>query len=258
MTDEQMWNMGFIPEWLKKELAAMGFLKPHPLPSWLGGGTVMAFAMASGPGPVVDKPVEQWRAVFDGTYEVSDAGNVRRAKPGIATFVGRPLMPLMSAGGYAQVALALAGQSKVAQRRVYIHRLVMEAFCGPCPDGHAFNHKNGNKLDNNLTNPEYVTYSGNSRHALDNLPRRRGPKKPVEPLKGPQTGDMHWSRRMPEKVARGERMGASKLTAEQVQYIKTSVANGPRGTQRRVAAELGISVAQCSRIVRGVRWSHVK
>lgn len=56
----------------------------------------------------------------------------------------------------------------------YIHRLVAEAFIGEIPKGMAINHKDGNKLNNDVSNLEIVTYSENIRHAdktgLRNMP----------------------------------------------------------------------------------------
>lgn len=89
---------------------------------------------------------EKWIPFRSGEYEVSDLGNFRRATPGISTFVGRPLQPLESATGYLQVALRIDGRSL----RLYAHRVVAEAFLGPCPVGHVVNHKDCNKRNNAL------------------------------------------------------------------------------------------------------------
>jgi hypothetical protein len=203
-------------------------------------------------GGVID---EEWCEIWDGFYEVSSLGNMRRAKPGISTFVGRPIKPVASATGYAMVALCSREPGRRQPTR-YLHRLVIEAFRGPCPDGHVVNHIDGNKQNNALSNLEYVTHQENSRHALANLPRFRGPKKEKMPLKGQQTGDRHWSKRMPERVARGERMGASKLTEASVAQIKIRLAAGEQ--QKSLALEFGVSIAQLSRIARGKRWAHVE
>jgi hypothetical protein len=192
---------------------------------------------------------EEWRSFREGTYEVSNLGNIRRAVPGISTYVGRPLLPAHSPTGYAHAAFTIGGKPV----RVYVHRMVLEAFVGPCPSGHVVNHLNGDKLDNRLENLEYCTQRDNVRHALAR-PRRRGPSKPKAPLKGRPKGDEHWSRRNPEKVARGER-GHSKLTEEQVRTIKIALGQGE--AQSALARRFGISVAQMSRIAQGKRWAHV-
>lgn len=227
--DELMWRCGFMPDWLKRELEPR--MVPMRLPPWLCG-----------------EAEEEWRPFRDGTYDVSSHGRIRRAKPGIATFVGRPVQPVASGTGYAQVHLS--------RQRFYVHRVVAETFLGPCPDGHLVNHKDANKTNNALSNLEYVTARQNVQHALATVKRRRGPTKPKPPLKGPQRGDDHWSRRTPGRVARGERMGASKLTADIVVAIRTRVAAGEK--QCDLAREFEISVAQTSRIVRGTRWAHVE
>jgi len=84
---------------------------------------------------------EEWRSFREGTYEVSNLGNIRRAVPGISTYVGRPLLPAHSPTGYAHAAFTIGGKPV----RVYVHRMVLEAFVGPCPSGHVVNHLNGQR-----------------------------------------------------------------------------------------------------------------
>lgn len=63
--------------------------------------------------------------------------------------------------GYREVVL-----SEGARRRsVRVHRLIMEAFEGVAPKAIQVNHKDGNKLNNCLSNLEYVTVTQNSHHA---------------------------------------------------------------------------------------------
>jgi len=47
----------------------------------------------------------------------------------------------------------------------YVHRLVAEYFIGSIPEGYCVNHKDGNKLNNDVNNLEIVSYSENTRHA---------------------------------------------------------------------------------------------
>lgn len=193
---------------------------------------------------------ETWKEIHDGFYEVSDLGRIRRAKPGISTFVGRIVSPNLGAGGYLQVQL----NGSIKQRR-YLHHLVAESFLGPRPDGHVVNHKDCNRQNNALENLEYLTYSQNSRHAFLRNGRPKGPTKPKVPLKGKQVGDKHWSRRNPHLIARGTKMPHCKLTPELVVSARVRVASGE--SQTLLAAELGISVAQMSRIIRRTRWTYV-
>lgn len=66
------------------------------------------------------------------------------------------LVPLGRQGYYKRV--------DIDGKYVSIHRLVLEAFIGPCPKGHCANHKNGKKDDNRIENLEWVTFSENSKH----------------------------------------------------------------------------------------------
>jgi hypothetical protein len=192
---------------------------------------------------------EAWKPWRDGTYEVSTLGNVRRAKPGISTFVGRPVQPIASSTGYSQVTLLSDGK----RHRIYVHQAIAEAFLGPRPDWHVVNHKDANKQNNAPSNLEYVTHRGNSIHAAENVQRRRGPTMTKAPKKGPQRGDDHWTKRMPDRIARGSRMPHSKLTAEIVMAARSRAASGEK--QCVLACEYGVSVAQMSRIIRGTRWT---
>lgn len=194
--------------------------------------------------------METWKEVHRGFYEVSNIGNLRRAKPGIATFVGRPVLPMVSAGGYMQV--HLGGDVK---RRAYVHHLVMEAFVGTRPDGMVVNHKDGNKQNNALANLEYITPTANSHHAIKTIGRRKGPTMPPRQPKGKQAGDQHWTKRMPDRVARGDKMPHCKLTPELVKMARERVGNGEK--QSAVARDLKISVSQMSRIIRGIRWTYL-
>lgn len=70
----------------------------------------------------------------------------------------------------------------------------------------------------------------------------------------PVRGDMHWSRTHPEKRARGERQGHSKLTERQVREICSRIGQ----TQSELAKEFGMSQGAISRILSGERWAHVQ
>lgn len=104
---------------------------------------------------------EQWKECCEGFYEVSDWGRVRRAKPGARTKVGRLLKTPVSSHGYATAHCYFSGKA----RGKYVHRLVAEAFIGPCPPGKQVNHKDGVKTNNNAANLEYVTPKDNTAHA---------------------------------------------------------------------------------------------
>lgn len=99
---------------------------------------------------------EQWRPVpgYEGRYEVSDYGRVRSLLRGAP----RVLRTDPDRNGYLRVRPADVTGRK---RATMVHRLVLNAFVGPCPDGQEGRHLNGNNQDNRLTNLAYATHSVN-------------------------------------------------------------------------------------------------
>lgn len=107
----------------------------------------------------------EWRPVigYEGFYQVSDQGEVRRIAAACGTQPGLVLVGVPTRYGYLRVALCRSGRGADIQT---IHSLVLIAFVGPRPSGHVANHKNGDKADNRLINLEWVTHRENMRHAV--------------------------------------------------------------------------------------------
>jgi hypothetical protein len=125
----------------------------------------------------------QWRAIpnYEGFYEVSETGLVRSLprvvpspRPGQSTtrIPGRALNGSVDGTGYLAVGLHRDGRRAVRK----IHRLVLEAFVGPCPEGMEACHNDGDGLNNRLENLRWDTRSGNMRdrvlHGTDPHARR--------------------------------------------------------------------------------------
>ena len=116
---------------------------------------------------------EQWRDVvgYSGYYEVSNLGRVRSVDRIITstgrssqTLKGRILKTyLRGTYGYASVNMSKDGVVQC----LYVHRLVAEAFIGPCPQNYQVRHGSKGKNNNSVTNLCYGTPSE------DGLDKRR-------------------------------------------------------------------------------------
>jgi hypothetical protein len=108
----------------------------------------------------VDQKIEIWKPIpsCDGIYSASNFGRIMRSKApqGRAT-VGR-IMKQSLVCGYKSIDMAVGGK----RRKALIHRLVLEAFVGPCPEGHEGSHLNGDRTDNRLENLAWETGSENN------------------------------------------------------------------------------------------------
>jgi hypothetical protein len=114
---------------------------------------------------------EEWRPVvgFEGWYEASNHGRVKRIRPYSGHNANRPLRnggmlsPTLAEHGYLVVNLYTGSNASVQQK--YVHDLVADAFIGPKPEGLTVNHKDTNKGNNRPGNLEHISRGDNVRHA---------------------------------------------------------------------------------------------
>ena len=167
---------------------------------------------------------EEWRSVvgYEGWYEVSNLGRIRNVKKRQGTVVGRMMSPSTNRHGYSYVCLRQDNEQKTA----LVHRGVMAAFVGPCPDGLETNHKDGIKGNCQRSNLEYTTSSENQRHAY-----RLGLKTP-------------WDER-------GEKNPYAKLTESKIHNIRRRLKHE---TQTAIAKSVGMSRAAIGLIANGKTW----
>lgn len=113
---------------------------------------------------------EEWVPVpeTNGKYSVTKDGKVRSH---IVYSSGRLLKPVVGSHGYPVIGVSYPNGNRVT---VPIHALVARTFLGPRPDGAHINHKDGNKLNSNLDNLEYISASANHVHAGLNGLMQRG------------------------------------------------------------------------------------
>jgi hypothetical protein len=159
-------------------------------------------------------------------YQVSDEGRVRskdmscRAVHGsLAVRKGRELTLVAKSGRYLCVTLTTTTGER---KQCFVHDLVLLTFVGPKPAGLQTRHLNDNNRDNLLSNLAYGTH-------LDNM------------------ADKARNGRI-----KGEGHHKSKLTDNQVRYIRASPAPGVV-----LAKALGVSPSLVSAIRHRKVWGHL-
>jgi NUMOD4 motif/HNH endonuclease len=169
--------------------------------------------------------IEQWLPIpgFNGIYEVSSEGRIRslnrRNSRGYLT-QGREMTPHLQPNGYMMITLSFGSTRK----RDYVHRIVLEAFCGPCPPGWAGAHSNGNRSDNRLVNLRWATNVDNHADKLHH-----------------------------GTLLRGEQLPQSKLTEQRVRELRASSMS-----LAHFSLLWGISEQILSRARKGINWKHIK
>lgn len=174
---------------------------------------------------------ERWLPVvgYEGLYEVSDLGSIRRL-PRQAETRGRwgsaritldlRVMTLSTTtAGYRYIGLR---QPNKPAKKHLVHRLVLAAFVGPA-EGRQGNHLDGDKSHNALANLEYCTSKENLRHCIDVLGKKRGSS-----------------------------LSFAKLTEQDVISIRADTR-----TLKDIGAQYGVSLQMISRIKRRTAWTHV-
>lgn len=218
---------------------------------------------------------EAWRPVYslEGLYEVSSYGRVRNSK--------HALMAQYPTHGYLKVVL-----TKNSIRKNYrVHRLVLEAFVCPRPNGMMCRHLDGDRQNNRLDNLAWGTNTQNQADRIAHGTSNRGVSAPANTLSEDQViqifkdprptraialdysinaGTVHkikagktwaWLTGAPLRagLCRGSLHRHSKLNELQVMAIKNDLR-----TYAEIAAEYGINQATVGRIRTGKTWSHIK
>jgi hypothetical protein len=157
--------------------------------------------------------------MLDGAYSASDTGLIRRERPARGTQAGRVLSQQPHPRGYRQATVWVDNRPQ----QVLVHRLVADAWFGPCPAGHEVNHLNLDKTDNRPSNLEYVTRSENLLH------------------------------RASAGIGRGERNGSTVLTEAAVRAIRAEHSSGLG--YKRLADKHGVSWGAVRDVVKRRSWA---
>lgn len=180
---------------------------------------------------------ETWKNVtgFENFYQVSNIGRVRSKDreykclangkyPCTKILHGRVMRERIWKKRN-QVAFMIGGE----RIEFWVHRLVAEAFISNPLKLSDVNHKDGNPLNNNVSNLEWATRSQNMQHAHD-------------------TGLI--------KMRKGSNHPKSKLTERKVKAIRKKRANGL--TCAEIAKQYGVIQQTISEICLNHIWKHVK
>ena len=165
---------------------------------------------------------EVWRAIagYEGIYEVSDVGRVRR----IST--GRILKQFPNLRGYLRLNLFLRGKPTTH----YVAHLVADAFLqAKSSTDQVVRHLNDVKTDNRAVNMARGTYSENNLDAIRNSKFH------------PPRGSAHY---------------CAKLTEDDVREIRRLYATG-KFSHQKLALRFGVNKHTISKMVRRQAWKHV-
>lgn len=95
--------------------------------------------------------------MFDNKYSVTSQGEVYSLKGKKKKLIGK-----IHKGGYREI---LINHNK-KRKYILVHRLILSTFTENLGDKRTVNHKDGNKLNNALSNLEWATDSENQIHAI--------------------------------------------------------------------------------------------
>ena len=169
---------------------------------------------------------ENWKPIPGlENYDVSDMGNVRSWRQGYGRYgrtkTPKMLRPITDQYGYKRITL----QCGEGSQSFYVHRLMLTAFVGPCPDAMECCHNNDDKQDNRLSNLRWDLTTKNRRE---------------------QTAH--------RLCAHGEHHGHATMTEEQIITIRERYAAGERAAD--IASDFGKARQSIHGICRGAAWKY--
>lgn len=170
----------------------------------------------------------EWRTlVYQGNvyekFEAATSGHIRNV------VTGTVYKEFVNKNGYCQVAVSLGSRKSIKVFK--IHRAIAETFI-PNPESKPeVNHKDGNKLNNNVDNLEWMTGSENTKHAYQNG------------LAKAKSGPDNY---------------CAKLTAEDVRYIRDNyIPKSREYGARALGRKFGVDHMQILRALKGRSYTSV-
>lgn len=160
---------------------------------------------------------------YDGAYAVGRDGTVWSRKAGRGKRGDWKQLKVALSRGYERLTLCDLGRPPAL---VFVHRLVLEAFIGPCPEGCECCHSNGNRADNRLENLRWDTRAANNHDKA-----------------------IHG-------VHKGERNTKAVLTEAEALELIDCYRRGMRGW-KKLGQRFGVSTSTAFDVVNGNSWPHL-
>lgn len=180
--------------------------------------------------------MEIWKSIpgFDGQYFASDMGRIKSAAR-VVTKVHRNgkvmrqsynerILSCKKADKLGHRSTTLTGVN--GEQTLFVHRLVLLTFVGPCPEGMEACHRNGKASDNTLSNLRWGTHLSNNR-----------------------------DRKEHGMYAVGEKHVMAKLSAKDVRDIRMRISDGE--SNNSIAADYPVISKTIWSIRIGNTWSQV-
>jgi len=158
---------------------------------------------------------------YEGRYSVTKDGNIYSHRN------GRFLKPILHRQGYLRCKL-YKGDDDYKGIVFYNHRLVALAYIKNLENKKTVNHIDGNKMNNNISNLEWMTQCENMQHSFD----------------------------IGLRSHKGENHPSSKLNEAKVRIIKT-LFNRNDITQQEISNFFDVSFSAISDIKTGRSWKHL-
>lgn len=172
---------------------------------------------------------EIWKYIegYEGQYQVSNKGRVRSVtrKDNLNRIRKGKILKLFSDNNKGYLAVDLFGKKKK------VHRLIAQTFIPNPLNKPQVNHIDGNKVNNEVGNLEWATKEENIQHSFnEGLVSRKG-----------------------------EKNSQSKLTAEDVRYIRANYKfRDEKFGSRALAQKFAVHKTTINRIIRGEKWRDIE
>jgi len=185
---------------------------------------------------MVDDTGEIWKPVrgYEGRYDVSSFGRVRSLTRKVMseqgkyrTIQGRMLKPRLEGHEISKRYLFVSLYKDGKERQRKIHHLVLEAFVGNRPANMEGCHKDGNSINNKVSNLKWATREENARDKI-----RHG------------------------ATGRGEKSSTAILTEDKVRRIRVMAGN-KKTTLKSLANMFGVGETTIHDIITRKSWKYI-